>query len=116
MGTEPLAPLGAALSSTEFSALVTACSSWSSEVWSLMSVDFAAAPIRRTVFAMARQEILERLAGRPREAWAELLREWPGRHALDISSENGRTAAVYYAPNAGYQLERIEGKWTIVGG
>lgn len=72
--------------------------------------------IRQTVFAMARQEILKRLADRPREAWAELLRGWPGRHALDISSANGRSAAVYYAPNAGYQLEQINGKWTIVGG
>ena len=72
--------------------------------------------IRRTVFAMARQEILKRLADRPRDAWAGLLREWPGRHPLDVSSANGRSAAVYYAPHAGYQVERIDGKWTIVGG
>jgi hypothetical protein len=72
--------------------------------------------IRRTVFAMARQEILKRLADRPRDAWPGLLREWPGRHPLDVSSADGRSAAVYYAPNAGYQMERIDGKWTIVGG
>jgi hypothetical protein len=72
--------------------------------------------IRRTVFAMARQEILKRLADRPRDAWTGLLLEWPGRYALDISSPNGRSAAIYYAPNAGYQMERIDGKWTIVGG
>jgi hypothetical protein len=72
--------------------------------------------IRRTVFAMAQQEILKRLADRPHEAWAELLRQWPGRHALDISSADARNAAVYYAPNAGYQMELVDGKWTIVGG
>lgn len=72
--------------------------------------------IARTIFAMARQEILERLADRPLRAWAELLRQWPGRYALDIVSEDGRHAAVYYAPNAGYQFELIDGKWMIVGG
>ena len=72
--------------------------------------------IRRTVFAMARQEILKRLADCPRDAWAGLLREWPGRHPLDVSSANGRSAVVYYAPHGGYQMERIAGKWTIVGG
>jgi hypothetical protein len=71
--------------------------------------------IRRTVFAMARQQILERLADRPPDAWAVLLREWPGRHVLDITIE-GRSTAVYYAPSAGYQMEQIDGKWTIVGG
>jgi hypothetical protein len=75
------------------------------------------AEIRQTVFAMARQQILEGLAGRIPEAWPELLQKWPGRRALDISvSEHGRDAAVYYAPNAGYQMEKIDGKWTIVGG
>lgn len=72
--------------------------------------------IRRTIFAMARQEILKQLADCPRDAWTGLLRKWPGRHPLDISSANGRSAAVYYAPNAGYQMEQINGKWTIVGG
>ena len=72
--------------------------------------------IRRLVFAIVRQEILEQLAEGPHDAWPDFLRPWPGRHALDISSPDGRYAAVYYAPNAGYQLEKIEGQWTIVGG
>lgn len=73
------------------------------------------AEIRRTVFAMARQQIIERLADQPAETRVGLLRTWPGRHALDITVE-GRQAAVYYAPNAGYQMEKIDGKWMIVGG
>ena len=71
--------------------------------------------IRRTVFAMARQQILERLAERPAGAWAGLLREWPGRQVLDITVQV-RRAAVYFAPNAGYQMEHVDGMWTIVGG
>ena len=65
---------------------------------------------------MAGQQIIERLAGQPAETWAELLQAWPGRHELDITTTDGRQAGVYYAPNAGYQLEKIDGKWTIVGG
>ena len=72
--------------------------------------------IRRTVFAMALQYMLKELANRSPEGWTELLRKWPGRHALDISSKDGLHAAVYYAPNAGYQMEKINGKWMIVGG
>ena len=72
--------------------------------------------IRQTVFAMARREILEYLAERPHEAWPDLLRSWPGRPPVQIISTDGRYAAVYYAPNAGYQFEKIGGKWTIVGG
>lgn len=75
------------------------------------------AEIGRTVFALAQREILEELARHSPEAWPELLREWPGRHALEISSgDDGRLAAVYYAPNAGYQFEKVNGKWMIVGG
>lgn len=73
------------------------------------------AEIRRLVFAMARQQILEHLAEYSHDAWPDLLREWPGRHELDIRVA-GQQAAVYYAPNAGYQMEKIDGKWTIVGG
>lgn len=71
--------------------------------------------IRRVVFAMARWQILKGLADYNREEWPRLLQQWPGRHPLSIHSD-GRRAAVYYAPNAGFQLEKIEGKWTIVGG
>lgn len=72
--------------------------------------------IRRTVYTMARQEILKQLADCPHDAWTRLLRKWPGRHPLEVSSADGRSAAVYYAPNAGYQMERIDGTWVIVGG
>ena len=75
--------------------------------------------IRNTVFAMARQQILQRLAAASPENWPEILRGWPGRHGLEITVEErgkGRSGVVYYAPNAGYQMEQIDGKWTIVGG
>jgi len=76
--------------------------------------------IQRTVFAMARFQIMQRLVvsgvsrqGLPEE-WTE---RWPGRHALTIKMRpDGRSAVVYYGPNVGYQMERINGKWTIVGG
>jgi len=77
------------------------------------------AEIRRTVFAFAQREILDDLVRLTPEAWPELLgnRKLPGRHALNISlSDNGRQAAVYYAPNAGCQFEKVDGKWMIVGG
>jgi hypothetical protein len=73
------------------------------------------AEIRGLVFAMARQQILEHLAEYSPDAWPDLLREWPGRHELDIRVA-GQQAAVYYGPNAGYQMAKIDGKWTIVGG
>ncbi len=72
--------------------------------------------IRRTVFAMAQWQIMKRLAvsGVSRQGWNE---EWPGRRELTIEViHDGRGAVVYYAPNAGYQMERLNGKWAIVGG
>lgn len=71
--------------------------------------------IRQTVYAMARQQILEGLASYSPDEWAELLKKWPGRQALKINSREQR-AAVYYAPGAGYQMEKIDGRWMIVGG
>jgi len=72
--------------------------------------------IRQTVYAMARQQILEHLSSYSLDRWAGLLRERPGRHVLKITSTNGQQAAVYYAPQAGYQMEKVGGKWLIVGG
>jgi len=74
------------------------------------------AEIRRTVFAMARQQILERFSSYSPDRWAELVHQWPGRNVLKINSANGRQAAVYHSPNAGYQMERTGGKWLVVGG
>ena len=72
--------------------------------------------IRQTVYAMARQQILEHLSSYSPDRWAELSREWPGRNVLKITSTNGRQATAHYAPQAGYQMEKAGGKWLIVGG
>lgn len=72
--------------------------------------------IRLTVFAMARRQILGKLATLAPEFWSEPLAEWPGRHGLEIRAPDKYRAAAEYAPNRGYQMEKIDGQWTIVGG
>jgi hypothetical protein len=71
--------------------------------------------IRQTTYLMGRRQILESLLDADPAQWRELVSQWPGRHPLTISATETQ-AAVYYAPNRGYQFAKREGKWTIVGG
>jgi len=71
--------------------------------------------VRRLTALMAGRQLLSSLAQADPDRWQGYLRDWPGRHPLKIHGDRNR-AAVYYAPDRGFQLERREGKWAVVGG
>jgi len=72
--------------------------------------------IRAVVYRHARLQVIHDFVRQSdRKSRDEALSKWPGRHPLRVSGDAGR-AGVYYAPNAGFQLEKQEGKWTVVGG
>lgn len=72
--------------------------------------------IREVVYRHARLQVIHDFVQRiDRKSRDEALLKWPGRHPLQGAGD-GKQAGVYYAPNAGFQLEKQEGKWTVVGG
>ena len=71
--------------------------------------------IRQTTFLMARRWMVGSLLEADLARWPEILKPWPGRYPLRISASQEQ-AAVYYAPNAGYQFGKRERHWVIVGG
>jgi hypothetical protein len=72
--------------------------------------------IRELVYGLGRLAVIhDFLRQSNRKGRDEALSKWPGRHPFSVGGGE-RGSASYYAPNCGYQLEKQQGKWTVVGG